>query len=214
MRISTHAPLTGCDIVRFTKAVKRNISTHAPLTGCDLLPPSLAKLVPYFNPRTPHGVRLPSAGPGCLRRDFNPRTPHGVRPHQRRGHPRGRVISTHAPLTGCDSMNFVIAFFLLIFQPTHPSRGATGNKVIRIMQSVFQPTHPSRGATRTSSCALFRIRYFNPRTPHGVRREYLVVGVNTITISTHAPLTGCDLDTSVFGPNDNISTHAPLTGCD
>ena len=81
---------------------------------------------PYFNPRTPHGVRRascaaffmgakfqsthPSRGATLwlsihqnLWSDFNPRTPHGVRQDSRRSRKRNGK-----------------------FQSTHPSRGATG----------------------------------------------------------------------------------------
>ena len=80
---------------------------------------------PYFNPRTPHGVRqnfglvqiqipafqstrpsrgatvcqLSQSGDAC---DFNPRTPHGVRP-----------------------VMYIWTLCLHEFQSTHPSRGAT-----------------------------------------------------------------------------------------
>ena len=42
---------------------------------------------------------------------------------------------------------------------------------------------------------------FNPRTPHGVRREGDVFSLHVLGISIHAPLTGCD------------NLHAPVRLC-
>ncbi len=169
--ISIHAPLTGCDPPGWLRrSVGPSISIHAPLTGCDAQCHHLRSFCCYFNPRTPHGVRLqpaeellrgsgfqsthPSRGAtfnppkNCfVDRDFNPRTPHGVR----------LVVMSKADI-----------------------------------DKRFQSTHPSRGATRTNSQRQKPSGNFNPRTPHGVRlhhpNHYTWKGV----ISIHAPLTGCD----------------------
>ena len=78
-----------------------------------------------FNPRTPRGVRLGEPGISFDKVYFNPRTPRGVR---RKGHilPGGHLL--------------------------------------------FQSTHPARGATMSISSSLGIRRNFNPRTPRGVRR--------------------------------------------
>ena len=55
---------------------------------------------------------------------------------------------------------------------------------------------------------------FNPRTPHGVRLDDLVIGVCSGGISIHAPLTGCDAAGEIHPAWIGISIHAPLTGCD
>ena len=106
MRISIHAPLTGCDhFCPWKTEFCIIISIHAPLTGCDCLKhlriaaqvgfqsthPSrgatwamtfLARKSTNFNPRTPHGVRLRDTWPFLRHGYFNPRTPHGVRPRE------------------------------------------------------------------------------------------------------------------------------------
>ena len=101
-QISIHAPRAGCDPVAGLRTRRCCISIHAPRAGCDpwITPP--APLLPYFNPRTPCGVRHrylydkpfvqvfqsthPVRGatrtdrlPGRADQDFNPRTPCGVR---------------------------------------------------------------------------------------------------------------------------------------
>ncbi len=55
---------------------------------------------------------------------------------------------------------------------------------------------------------------FNPRTPCGVRRDRPWQQGRVPGISTHAPLAGCDLRGLRVLETHNISTHAPLAGCD
>ena len=124
------------------------------------------------------------------------------------------MISIHAPREGCDICMLFFPIAPLIFQSTHPARGATSNwKRIGIARK-FQSTHPARGATAKS---------WLPPTYQG--------------ISIHAPREGCDLDVSAgdrlvddFNPRtprgvrlmpvqdirrgDVISIHAPREGCD
>ena len=55
---------------------------------------------------------------------------------------------------------------------------------------------------------------FNPRSPHGERRNRGNPNVTVVSISTHAPRTGSDFPSSARSCNDCISTHAPRTGSD
>ncbi len=56
--ISIHAPLAGCDVLlQIVIVVEHAISIHAPLAGCDQRLTLVCGLHPYFNPRTPCGVR-------------------------------------------------------------------------------------------------------------------------------------------------------------
>ena len=60
--ISTHAPRTGSDAKDPLAQEKAElISTHAPRTGSDTRQGSRPAALSYFNPRSPHGERLPSA---------------------------------------------------------------------------------------------------------------------------------------------------------
>ena len=56
--ISIHAPLAGCDVALKAGAALLKISIHAPLAGCDSAHLHDIADRPYFNPRTPCGVRL------------------------------------------------------------------------------------------------------------------------------------------------------------
>ena len=102
------------------------------------------------------------------------------------------VISIHAPLAGCDV------------------------RVCRNYRHVhrFQSTHPLRGATGTFTFPSTTERYFNPRTPCGVRRQFSKAALHTQRISIHAPLAGCDIRHARSRIRCQISIHAPLAGCD
>ena len=151
---------------------------------------------------------------GCSRAHFNPRTPCGVRQREQ---------------------NFLR--FLVSFQSTHPSRGATRSDSVFCLNSLFQSTHPSRGATLEvlvivaladisihaplTGCDLRSAHqdsgtsYFNPRTPRGVRPVQPTSVLTLAPISIHAPLAGCDVFAGLIAPRlPVISIHAPLAGCD
>ncbi len=146
-RISTHTPLTGCnqDKQRFVRlsehfyshtphGVQRTwdcllvfsyqISTHTPLTGCNELYQSSYNFCLYFYSHTPHGVQRstkfvpifrgrfllthPSRGATdcCYTKDYDFRisthTPLTGCNSDEQQHERYYRISTHTPLTGCN----------------------------------------------------------------------------------------------------------------
>ena len=123
--ISIHAPHTGCDAVDLLRSRSiigfqsthpirgatfllsssvhaSNISIHAPHTGCDRQSARLLRSQPYFNPRTPYGVRPLYVSAPPVFSHFNPRTPYGVRRQEEMTLGEGKK-----------------------FQSTHPIRGAT-----------------------------------------------------------------------------------------
>ena len=190
------------------------ISIHAPLAGCDgeATPPPQNRR--HFNPRTPCGVRPGYSARGhSPRTDFNPRTPCGVRRP-------GRTLSTISldnfnPRTPCGVRHDADLFerFAAKFQSTHPLRGATVTAGEATPPQQFQSTHPLRGATFLQRCAACHARYFNPRTPCGVRRNntYLYTDIQKFQ-STH-PLRGATTE-NVYNALETIrfqSTH-PLRG--
>ena len=97
-----------------------------------------------------------------------PRT--GSDPQGRRPRWSAHHISIHAPRTGSDSAHFPSRWGLFRFQSTLPARGATW-KPLPI------------GA---------RLRYFNPRSPHGERHDFRHSPERAEAISIHAPRTGSD----------------------
>ena len=190
-----------------------HISTHAPRTGSDVSfrAPACGCDISTHAPRTGSDAAFQgSAGQGLIS-THAPRTGSDV--------PDGGVavrrgaISTHAPRTGSDPM---------VVTAPHPAR--------------FQPTLPARGATATTRRERSEIWYFNPRSPHGERRQRRHVygresafqptlpargatangwtHAGYFKISTHAPRTGSDGEVSDLGIVHVISTHAPRTGSD
>ena len=128
-------------------------------------------------------------------------------------HTASVAVSIHAPREGCDfnvgkSKSFGKGFnsrtpggvrrilgqlygFHIMFQFTHPGRGATATSVRRGAIKAFQFTHPGRGATRAH------------RTP---RRR--------VEVSIHAPREGCDREEGARYATPAVSIHAPREGCD
>ena len=130
---------------------------------------SLAGLsIPYFNPRTPCGVR---------RQGRTGADSPNISIHAPRAGCDDRLsyiwviilISIHAPRAGCDFRQLHIMASCSIFQSTHPVRGATWCRQVPYTQCLFQSTHPVRGATMTDDKTARELR-----------------------ISIHAPRAGCD----------------------
>ena len=110
-------------------------------------------------------------------------------------HLADRLISTHAPLAGRDSLIPRTGCGSQTFQPTRPLRGATGAQVklpkeeldisthaplagrdgftksVLVCGSEFQPTRPLRGATIGTGPTIFPVWDFNPRAPCGARQQ-------------------------------------------
>ncbi len=122
-------------------------------------------------------------------------------------------VSIHAPLARCDSLHLLMLFLVLsfnprtpcevrqitfnthfvnvLFQSTHPLRGATHNKGFKVASDGFQSTHPLRGATN-----------------RGKNKDY------KDWVSIHAPLARCDLALPPQYISHIVSIHAPLARCD
>ena len=100
------------------------------------------------------------------------------------------------------------------FQSTLPARGATVRR-----QPLRRVLRISIHAPRTGSDALSAVfsgvsENFNPRSPHGERRQRVDCYKNGFQISIHAPRTGSDgIATRQMLPR-RISIHAPRTGSD
>ena len=148
------------------------------------------------------------------RRSFNSRTPGGVR-----------------------HTNDFVSVGKIMFQFTHPGRGATRRVDRAIRSRAFQFTHPGRGATRRSATTRARLSGFNSRTPGGVRRIVSLLWRGVRRVSIHVPREGCDrVHTRPSAPvlrfnsrtpggvrpnrspiaraTCSVSIHAPREGCD
>ena len=190
--ISIHAPLAGCDLP-VTGLYPHRVqfqSTH-PLRGATRRRTFPAGTARYFNPRTPCGVRRIiychiSAYPRISIHAPLAGCDVGVLLHLRGGLP----ISIHAPLAGCDHTAIRALLCLLRFQSTHPLRGATGRRAVRLPDHRVISIHaPLAGCDPPLPEAESRRPiYFNPRTPCGVRRRK---GENGKELANFNPRTPC-----------------------
>ena len=99
-------------------------------------------------------------------------------------------ISIHAPREGCDSQAYFMAYSQMLFQSTHPVRGATMSRTQKRNRILFQSTHPVRGAT------------------NGEPVRHVEIG-----ISIHAPREGCDFDLGHIAiPHDVFQSTHPVRG--
>ena len=124
---------------------------------------------------------------------FNPRSPHGERHRRLPAFRRSGTISTHAPRTGSDPPG----------KPMRPARGIsthaprTGSDApaswsVR-RNSYFNPRSPHGERRQRNPWPPVLRRYFNPRSPHGERHRLSVRHCRSQElISTHAPRTGSD----------------------
>ena len=78
---------------------------------------------------------------------------------------RDLMISIHAPREGCDRAGLFELMSWLIFQSTHPVRGATMVFVLAGEVQDISIHAPREGCDSPSCSSVFRCRYFNPRTP-------------------------------------------------
>ena len=79
---------------------------------------------------------------------FNPRTPHGVRPAHRFVGKVVLVVSIHAPHTGCDFWTVRLLRELNSFNPRTPHGVRLWLDKATRVGLMFQSTHPTRGATK------------------------------------------------------------------
>ncbi len=126
-----------------------------------------------------------------------------------------KYISTHAPRTGSDIINGLMARGGAI--STHAPRTGSDIACRRFpMQAVqFQPTLPARGATRMLNNQIARTFDFNPRSPHGERRAHSSAQQQgTGVFQPTLPARGATRVARKADVAVRISTHAPRTGSD
>ena len=151
--------------------------------------------------------------------------------------PSDRIkISTHAPLAGRDygypKSSLLHQYFnprapcgarhtarqsqcgQVIFQPTRPLRGATGERERATRKSdYFNPRAPC-GARLTKDGKTFMTFYFNPRAPCGARLDAIAIRKSFRKFQPTRPLRGATLARKPQQEQLCISTHAPLAGRD
>ena len=104
-------------------------------------------------------------------KSFNSRTPGGVRPLPIAPRLPPRAVSIHAPREGCDSLEFSVMRFLLMFQFTHPGRGATVHTALGLSGLPCFNSRTPGGVRLYAMTGYLVAQGFNSRTPGGVRRR-------------------------------------------
>ena len=146
------------------------ISTHAPRTGSDRFLSVASCTTGAFQPTLPARGATPLESLASNDND----------------------ISTHAPRTGSDVHSATTLLSADRISTHAPRTGSDAAAAEKAGVTIAISTH----APRTGSDALyhqctFPIADFNPRSPHGERRD-LTPKYRTDYISTHAPRTGSD----------------------
>ena len=100
------------------------------------------------------------------------------------------LISIHAPLAGCDANCSALLPAMLLFQSTHPLRGATA------MSNCIDHICPISIHAPLAGC--------DPNSGGGVSESF--------GISIHAPLAGCDKDDKNFKDTLKFQSTHPLRG--
>ena len=151
--------------------------------------PVISRRISIHAPRV--GCDLPSPPPLPLQPNFNPRTPGGVRRARR-----------------------CVRLLAHPFQSTHPGWGATGGDNAPLCGAEFQSTHPGWGATIALIMPVQKEKYFNPRTPGGVRLPADQFPTLRVVFQSTHPGWGATSITSALLSIPYISIHAPRVGCD
>ena len=169
--ISTHAPRTGSDHTTLSGSCCQPLfQPTLPARGATALPGRVSPTSAHFNPRSPHGERLPPAGGAGIvnhisthaprtgsdrlrghefRADdhFNPRSPHGERRFKR------------CWMTRCGDFN-----------PRSPHGERRGAEMQHMTLEVISTHAPRTGSDENTECrSISPKRNFNPRSPHGER---------------------------------------------
>ena len=101
-----------------------------------------------------------------------------------------------------------------VFQSTHPSRGATDPDARRQRRHAISIHAPLAGCDLAGRRGPTRRRYFNPRTPRGVRRSDEKQSRRTGRFQSTHPSRGATQCGGAQRDLSRISIHAPLAGCD
>ena len=122
-------------------------------------------------------------------------------------------VSIHAPREGCDRRAISVQTRSIVFQFTHPGRGATTNGESSIDFEAFQFTHPGRGATGMLLPCMCREMFQFTHPGRGATEER-TRAKSEAGVSIHAPREGCDRRRISRIIDAEVSIHAPREGCD
>ena len=102
----------------------------------------------------------------------------------------------------------------VLFQSTHPVRGATAQYCTVTVQMAISIHAPREGCDSSYAFPLVDFSLFQSTHPvRGATRQHIIFR-HKIIISIHAPREGCDSSTFARAARRAISIHAPREGCD
>ena len=147
--VSIHAPREGCDATNAnTDATKASFNSRTPGGVRHQAGKSQQTEIESFNSRTPGGVRHPEVGVSKYQAfGFNSRTPGGVRLDNKRAQTRYLNVSIHAPREGCDICKISLFLLKSSFNSRTPGGVRLRLDLLLVRRLLFQFTHPGRGAT-------------------------------------------------------------------
>ena len=151
---------------------KEDISIHAPRTGSDRFTSSARITVCRFQSTLPaRGATVSSCALRQSASHFNPRSPHGERPSAPIRTARPARFQSTLPARGATTANWRSSM-KSTFQSTLPARGATIRRVIADAADVISIHAPRTGSDlRRGDAGAADDSDFNPRSPHGERRN-------------------------------------------
>ena len=143
---STH-PMRGATDGLISAFEFLGISIHAPHAGCDNTESRNRCTRKHFNPRTPCGVRQHLLGRQLRPGIISIHAPHAGCDYRKKHIYFYFEISIHAPHAGCDSTCSSTAWTRIYFNPRTPC--GVRQRAMPSLRSpmIFQSTHPMRGAT-------------------------------------------------------------------
>ena len=138
-----------------------------------------------------HALRMERDGIGRLcaggLQNFNPRAPHGARRDRRGAGIDSGAISIHALRMERDMGFYPFAFSSASFQSTRSAWSATASCTARAFIAInFNPRAPHGARREAMSFPVKSEDYFNPRAPHGARRPASRTSHTNRCISIHA----------------------------
>ena len=147
-------------------------------------------------------------------------------------------VSIHAPWEGCDFIYDYKDFDLTRFNSRTLGRVRLANATAIGLGLVFQFTHPGKGATFSLICTLYSLSLFQFTHPGKGATWSELAGKSQMGVSIHAPWEGCDPPTNFSSSKyqlmfqfthpgkgatlkpipwcsaSTVSIHAPWEGCD
>ncbi len=189
--VSIHAPHTEGDVLRFV--------TNGPL--------SLS-----FNPRPPHGGRLPGGANTNLKKLFQSTPPTRRATPDNVGDQGDSQVSIHAPHTEGDTGERLGEATYQSFNPRPPHGGRLICTARRLAGGRQVSIHaPHTEGDQTAVCARARRSGFNPRPPHGGRRDRLAGHHCTVLFQSTPPTRRATSAAALVPRAELVSIHAPHT---